>query len=96
MPRLTTCTSHCGQCGRHFHSVKTFDSHHVKDKTGWPQCVDPLDLPEIAPARELVALTRIGECRMYAQLERDVTIWTRPQSDVGAAWMGALRSIQAT
>ena len=72
----TTCTNHCSQCGRHFHSVKAFDVHHDHDANGWPVCLDPLDLEDRDGKPRLEALTTVGECRMYAVTQTGVTIWT--------------------
>lgn len=73
---VTTCTNHCGQCHRHFHSLAGFDAHHRLDETGWPRCLDPLDLVDLTGNERLEALTEHGECRMYAETQYDVTIWT--------------------
>lgn len=73
---MTTCTNHCSQCGRHFHSLEAFDTHHSHDETGWPVCLDPLDLVDRDGRERLVALSRDGECRIYAKVEHHVTIWT--------------------
>lgn len=82
---MTTCTNHCSQCGRHFHSLEAFDVHHDHDETGWPVCLDPLDLLDRYGKERLVALTDDGECRMYPpDAERHITIWTTARSkDVG-------------
>lgn len=69
-----TCTNHCSQCGRHFHSLRAFDIHHDHDETGWPVCLDPLDLLDRGGAERLVALGA-GECRMY-EPQFGVTVWT--------------------
>ena len=74
MPTVT-CTNHCGQCGRHFHSLSAFDAHHEHDEDGWPVCLDPLDLLDRDKKERLVALTYLGECRAY-DVATDVTIWT--------------------
>jgi hypothetical protein len=86
---VTTCTNHCSQCGRHFHSLAAFDTHHQRDDTGWPVCLDPVDLVDRDGRERLVALTEHGECRMYADAQRDVTIWTTAQSaEKIAQWRG--------
>ena len=72
----TTCTYHCSPCGRHFHSLEAFDLHHERDHTGWPHCLDPLDLLDRDGRARLAALTKNGECRVYAEVKRGVTIWT--------------------
>ena len=59
----TTCTNHCSQCGRHFHSLEAFDIHHDHDETGWPVCLAPVDLLDRDDRMRLVALTEHGECR---------------------------------
>lgn len=92
MSPATTCTSHCSQCGRHFHSLKAFDAHHDRDDTGWPVCLDPLDLVDRDGRERLVALTEHGECRMYAEFQRDVTIWTHAQDPAGEAWLASRRA----
>ena len=71
---VTTCTSHCGACHRHFHSLSAFDAHLEHDENGWPRCLSPVDLE--SGRNRLLALTEHGECRVYADVERDVTIWT--------------------
>ena len=76
MRRTIVCTNHCGQCHRCFHSLEAFDSHHVRDETGWPICLAPLDLFDRDGEERLVALTEVGECRMYDKIETGVTIWT--------------------
>jgi hypothetical protein len=76
MSKTTTCTNHCGACGRHFHSLEAFDIHHDHDETGWPICLDPLDLLDRDGRARLEALTEHGECRVYEPLQTDVTIWT--------------------
>ena len=72
----TTCTYHCSQCGRHFHSLGGFDAHHRVDETGWPRCLDPIDLVDLTGKERLEALTHDGECRVYAERQTGVTIWT--------------------
>ena len=74
----TTCTYHCGACGRHFHSLEAFDLHRQGDYAepmNTPEgrhCVSPLDLDG-----RLVALTEAGECRMYEKTsDTGVTVWT--------------------
>jgi hypothetical protein len=75
--RRTNCTYHCSPCGRHFHSLNAFDAHHEHDETGWPICLDPLDLEDRDGKPRLVALTHDGACRMYADAEQyGVTVWT--------------------
>jgi hypothetical protein len=76
MSRTTHCTSHCSQCGRHFHSLTSFDTHQIHDQDGWPICLDPLDLEDRHGKARLVALARNGICDMYAEIQRDVTVWT--------------------
>ena len=79
--KVTTCTGHCSQCDRHFHSLEAFDLHHERDDTGWPACLDPLDLEDRDGKPRLQALTTEGECRMYPpKVERGVTIWTLPRN----------------
>lgn len=70
-----TCTNHCGQCSRHFHSLEAFDLHHARDESGWPICLDPIDLVDRDGRERLVALTTRGECRIYERVV-GVTIWT--------------------
>jgi hypothetical protein len=72
---ILTCTNHCGTCHRHFHSLEAFDLHKEHDETGWPHCLDPIDLEDRDGKPRLVELGR-GECRMYAEVKRDVIIWT--------------------
>jgi hypothetical protein len=73
-PRLT-CTNHCSQCGRHFHSLHAFDAHHIHDETGWSVCLDPLDLEDRDGKPRLVALG-VGVCNIYPPYSREATIWT--------------------
>lgn len=54
--------------------------HHERDATGWPRCLDPLDLKDRDGKDRLVALTEHGECRMYEETEYDVTVWTGAES----------------
>ena len=83
----TTCTYHCSPCGRHFHSLEAFDLHHERDHTGWPHCLDPLDLLDRDGKARLVALTEAGECRVHSETKRGVTIWTSARSaDAVARW----------
>jgi hypothetical protein len=72
---VITCRYHCSPCGRCFHSLDAFDAHHQRDEDGWPQCLDPLDLVDRGGRERLEALTEHGECRVYADVKRDVTIW---------------------
>jgi hypothetical protein len=88
----TTCTYHCSQCGRHFHSLDGFDVHHERDDTGWPVCLDPLDLIDRDGRVRLEVVTTDGECRVYAEVQRGVTIWTT----AGARERGAKRFGRAT
>lgn len=74
--KATTCTNHCSLCGRHFHSLAAFDVHHERDEDGWLVCLDPLDLRDRDGRERLAALTELDECRVYAELEHGVTIWT--------------------
>jgi hypothetical protein len=53
----TTCTYHCGACGRHFHSLSAFDIHRDGRR-----CADPLDLEDRDGKPRLVALARDGRC----------------------------------
>jgi hypothetical protein len=71
----TTCTYHCASCGRHFHSIDSFDLHKAHDKNGWPYCLDPLDLQDRDGRPRLEALTTDGICRAYETLH-NVTVWT--------------------
>jgi hypothetical protein len=71
-----TCTNHCGSCHRHFHSLDAFDAHHRRDEEGWVVCLDPVDLVDLTGKDRLEALTEHGECRMYTDVQRNVTIWT--------------------
>jgi hypothetical protein len=74
--KALTCTNHCSQCGQHFHSLKAFDIHHAHDETGWPVCLDPLDLRDRDGRDRLVALG-VGERRMYPDdVRTGVTVWT--------------------
>lgn len=73
---VTTCTSHCGHCHRHFHSLDAYDIHLEHDKDGWPHCLDPVDLVDRDGRERLEVLTTEGECRMYVEVQRDVTVWT--------------------
>jgi hypothetical protein len=76
---MTTCTYHCSPCGRHFHSLEAFDLHHDHDETGWPICLDPLDLLDRRGREQLVALTDQGKCRLRGNQD-DITIWTMPRN----------------
>lgn len=81
MSRVTTCTNHCSQCGRHFHSVAAFDIHLARDETGWPVCLDPIDLEDRDGRPRLEVLSTEGECRMYddgsgTNIKRPVMVWT--------------------
>lgn len=76
MRGATTCTNHCSRCGRCFHAVKAFDAHLAHDEAGWPVCLAPVDLLDRDGVERLVPLTESGECRMYADVKEDVTIWT--------------------
>jgi hypothetical protein len=90
-----TCTNHCSQCGRHFHSLEAFDVHHEHDETGWPVCLDPLDLEDRDGRSRLIALG-VGECRVYPEVERDVTIWTTARyKRLGAYFDGPQSSDEA-
>ena len=71
-----TCTNHCSACNRHFHSLQAFDAHHIRDDTGWPVCLDPVDLEDRFGYPRLVALTEHGACRVYAKPQTDCKIWT--------------------
>ena len=73
--KTVTCTNHCSQCGRCFHSLEAFDAHHERDADGWPVCLDPLDLRDRDGKDRLVALTGDGECRVCAEVRRPVTGW---------------------
>lgn len=90
MPRVTpttTCTHHCSQCGRCFHSLESFDLHHEHDESGWPVCLDPLDLRDRDGLERLVTSTTAGECRVYATVNRSATIWTTARSaEIMARW----------
>lgn len=75
---VVTCTNHCGSCSRHFSSVAAFDAHRVRDESGWPQCFDPefdVECYDAMGVSRFIALSIEGECRMYAEVERGVTVW---------------------
>ena len=91
----TTCTNHCGQCGRHFHSLEAFDLHHEHDETGWPVCLGPVDLKDRDGRERLALLTDEGECRMYADVKTKVAIWTLPRN-LTRAFAGWPRRADAT
>lgn len=76
MSRTVTCTNHCSACSRCFHSLAAFDAHHIHDEAGWPICLAPVDLLDRDGEERLVALSEVGECRMYDKVETGVTIWT--------------------
>jgi hypothetical protein len=70
--------------------LDAFDIHHEHDETGWPHCLDPLDLRDRDGRDRLEALTHDGECRVYAEVKHDVTIWTTAGSrEKVAAWRAA-------
>lgn len=73
---MTTCTNHCGPCGRHFHSLAAFDIHKQHDADGWPHCLDPLDLQDRDGRQRLEALTHAGRCEAYEPVRLGVTVWT--------------------
>jgi hypothetical protein len=75
------CRYHCSPCGRHFSSLDAFDLHHVRDDTGWPVCVDPIDLEEMKGKPILAVLTTDGVCDVYAEKVENVTIWARAGKD---------------
>jgi hypothetical protein len=72
----TCCTSHCSPCGRHFHSVAAFDLHRVGKFATGRHCASPNELVAEDGSPMLEALTDSGECRMYATVECNVTVWT--------------------
>lgn len=81
--KTTTCTYHCSQCGRHFHSLTSFDAHQRDDENRWPVCLSPFDVLDRDDKERLVALTEHGECRMMGlnangspREDPDATIWT--------------------
>lgn len=87
--KTITCTHHCA-CGRHFHSQRAFDMHRTGDfassdpETG-RRCLSPVEVLDGDGEPWLEALTVSGECRMYAEVEHGVTVWT----DRGARERGA-------
>jgi hypothetical protein len=74
---MTNCTNHCGACGLHFHSLAAFDAHRQGDyakPTGTEEgrhCVHPFDMDG-----RLVAITEYGVCKMYAEPQIGITVWT--------------------
>lgn len=80
-----TCTYHCSACGRHFHSLKAFDTHRVGDFSDeaetWRHCESPLD---IVGKRGNIRLEAIrGVCEIQGEnadggrrATRNATIWT--------------------
>ena len=79
--RATTCTNHCGACGRHFHSLAAFDMHRVGDfSSNDPEtrrrCESPLDLLDQDGEMRLVKITETGVCRAYEPAEAPVEVWT--------------------
>ena len=80
MSRATTCTYHCGACGRHFHSLAAFDAHRIGDyASNDPEigrhCVSPLDVHKDGVMVH-DRLTETGVCRLGEAPETDCTIWT--------------------
>jgi hypothetical protein len=87
MSNPVTCTNHCSRCGRHFHSTRAFDIHLAHDETGWPVCLDPLDLEDRDGKPRLEALTTDGTCEIGSHadeypppVEHGVTIWVKAGS----------------
>lgn len=80
-----TCTYHCSACGKHFHSLESFDCHREGDYgSSDPElgrhCAHPWDLDG-----RLVELTQAGICRAYEAAKAPVTVWTtRPGRARGA------------
>jgi hypothetical protein len=78
---VKTCTYHCSKCGRHFHSLESFDAHRTgnyasDDPETGRRCLAPCEVLDARGLERLVAITEEGECRLYAKTERNVTIWT--------------------
>ena len=76
MRGATTCTNHCSRCGRCFHAVKAFDAHSPTTRPDGRSAWRRVDLLDRDGVERLVPLTESGECRMYADVKEDVTIWT--------------------
>jgi hypothetical protein len=72
-PMTTRCTSHCSNCGLHFHSLEAFDAHRTGSHTEGRYCLHPYDLDG-----KLTPLTTTGDCRMYDPAQAGVTVWHNP------------------
>jgi hypothetical protein len=78
---MPNCAYHCGACGLHFRSLEAFDMHRQGDFAEPPRteegrhCAHPFDMDG-----RLVAITEDGVCRMYAEHERGVTVWSTARS----------------
>jgi hypothetical protein len=88
--RATTCTNHCSGCGRHFHSLESFDLHRTGDygeplgSEGGRRCLSPLDVLGAGRAMRLEPLAEDGERRVGGENANGspragvgVTIWAR-------------------
>jgi hypothetical protein len=81
MAAKMTCTNHCSKCSRHFHSLEAFDAHRTGDYSSndpeiGRRCLSPIEVVDTDGNPRMVELSELGECRMYHDVERPVTIWT--------------------
>lgn len=95
-----TCTYHCSACGSHFHSLEAFDSHRSGDYASndpnlGRHCDDPADRLDASGNARLVVLTDDGECRMYADVQTGVAIWTTTRQRGTRPWDARRQSLTA-
>jgi hypothetical protein len=92
-----TCTMHCSDCGRHFHSLAAFDAHlrrvneGVNDHGARSYDLKHLDGSDVG----LEAWTREGHCDLVWPHVSGVTIWQMPMTAERAQALAALRAGRA-
>jgi hypothetical protein len=88
MAKTTTCTHHCGACGRHLHSLEAFDAHRTgsySEPLGSElgrRCLSPLDLRDAGGELRL-EISESGVCRISGdnadgtpRAGAHITVWT--------------------
>lgn len=70
-PRRKTCTYHCGSCQRHFHSLRSFDSHEPGKCRKPEKCINRKSKEPL-----LQVWTEDGWCSLdIGGMKHPVTIW---------------------